>query len=111
MIYLRTKPEDEFDGTEEYVFRQYLKRKTHWAPIGVTKFIKLEEDDDCEAKIDNLNANMKDHAKNSQNIINNLGDFKRNLMKLEDVSKKLKNEASLISRRVKHYDCLDYKTN
>jgi len=59
LIYLRQKPQDEFDGTEEFVYTQYIKRKTNWVPIGNTNFIRLDEDDDTEAKIDNLNDAME----------------------------------------------------
>lgn len=54
LIYLRAKPKDEFDGTEEYVYTQYLKRKTTWAPIGQTNFIKVDVDDDSEIKLDRI---------------------------------------------------------
>lgn len=66
LIYLRTKPKDEFDGTEEYVYTQYMKKKTNWVPIGNTKFINVDEDDDCEAKIDNLGANMSNQIKETE---------------------------------------------
>lgn len=59
LIYLRQKPKDEFDGTEEFVYTQYVKRKTNWVPIGNTNFIRLDEDDDTDAKIDNLNDAME----------------------------------------------------
>lgn len=40
LIYLRTKPQDMFDGIEEYVYRQYERKKTNWVPIGNTKYIE-----------------------------------------------------------------------
>lgn len=52
IIYLRDKPSDEFDGTEEYVFTQYKKKKTNWAPIENTRYINIDDDDDDEDKHD-----------------------------------------------------------
>ena len=64
LVYLRQKNKDEFDGTEEYVYTQYIKKKTNWVPIGHTKFIELlDEDDDTEAKIDNLDTNIDQQSK------------------------------------------------
>lgn len=56
LIHLRTKPEDEFDGVEDYVFTQYQNNKTNWAPIENTLYIKPDEDEiDTDGKIENLN--------------------------------------------------------
>ena len=39
LMHLRCKPEDEFDGVESYVYDQYCRRKTNWAPIENTMLI------------------------------------------------------------------------
>jgi len=54
-VYLRAKKKDEFDGNEEFLYNQYLKRKTNWAPIGNSRFIKVDIEDDAEAKVAAIN--------------------------------------------------------
>lgn len=42
LIHLRTKPGDEFDGIEDFVFTQYMSKKTNWAPIENTRYISIQ---------------------------------------------------------------------
>jgi inositol 1,4,5-triphosphate receptor type 3 len=39
LIHLVSKPQDEHDGVETYVYDQYHRRKTNWAPIENTMLI------------------------------------------------------------------------
>ena len=39
ILYLKNKGEDELNGLEYFVWKQYLKKKTNWIPIGNTKYI------------------------------------------------------------------------
>ena len=58
LIYLKTKPSDQFNGIEEYVYSQYLKGNTNWVPIKKTDCIKVEIDD-TDFKLDRLRINIE----------------------------------------------------
>lgn len=103
LIYLRTKPKDEFDGTEEYVYTQYMKKKTNWVPIGNTKFINVDEDDDCEAKIDNLGANMSNQIKETDGIKESVEGLKGQLGDLQKTLLGLQKDNRVIKKRTKNW--------
>merc|ERR1711976_784322 len=45
LIYIKSKPEDEYDGIESYVSDQLKSKKTLWAPIENTMFLVVDKDE------------------------------------------------------------------
>lgn len=87
LIYLRSKPEDEFDGIEEYVFRQYEKKKTTWIPIGETEYIKVEMDDEIDDKIDNIESARTSLENDTETLVKGMEKLKK---EMQIVNKKIK---------------------
>jgi len=46
LIFLKSKRKDEFDGIEGYVYQQWKKGRTNWAPILATETIKVEDEEE-----------------------------------------------------------------
>lgn len=73
LIHLRCKPEDEFDGVESYVFDQYHRRKTNWAPIENTTLISADKDEiDLDTKLDTLKESVDEQSLNTKETIDGI---------------------------------------
>lgn len=63
LIYLRSKPEDLYDGIEAYVSTQYNNKKTQWAPIENTQFLLVDKDEiDLDTKADMLQEKIDEDS-------------------------------------------------
>lgn len=63
LIYIRSKPEDLYDGIEAYVADQYANKKTTWAPIENTMYLKVDKDEiDFDTKADNLQEKLNEET-------------------------------------------------
>ena len=47
LIYLDSQPKDEFDGIEGFVYEQFQKGRTNWAPIQNTDFLTIYSEDEA----------------------------------------------------------------
>jgi len=65
LIYIKSKPEDEYDGIESYVSDQFNNKKTLWAPIECTEFIVVDKDEiDIDTKMDTLQERVDEETAN-----------------------------------------------
>ena len=99
LVYLRAKKKDEFDGNEEFVYNQYLKRKTQWAPIGNTKFIKVDAEEDEEAKIAEINGMMESELEQTDDLYNIVTGMTNSFGRVVKKLKKLEKNSSVIKKR------------
>lgn len=102
LIYLRQKPSDEFDGTEEFVYTQYIKRKTNWVPIGNTNFIKVEEDDDTDAKVDNLNDAMEKQVERQDKVKELFADINKEMTYATKKVQNLTRDSRIIRKKTRN---------
>lgn len=101
LIYLRNKPSDEFDGTEEYVYTQYIKRKTTWVPIGQTNFIKVDIDEDGDAKLDKIGETVDTMVDEHEAVIGNIELMKKNLGNLTKRVQTIQKHNVIIKKRTR----------
>jgi len=63
LIYIKSKPEDEYDGIEAYVSDQLANKKTLWAPIENTMFLVVDKDEiDIDTKMDTLQEKVDEET-------------------------------------------------